>query len=76
LFRGREKSERGGYSGQRLQGLEMGRLKDNARGVVVCELAGAFEDKCLSSNIVAHEVMVFVSLTAILSGVCMHYSMS
>jgi hypothetical protein len=54
----------------------MGRLKDNARGVVVCELAGAFEDKCLSSNIVAHEVMVFVSLTAILSGVCMHYSMS
>lgn len=28
-----KKSERGGCSGQRLQGLEMGRPKDNARGV-------------------------------------------
>ena len=36
-------------------------------GFVACELAGAFEDKCWSNNIVTDEVMIFVSLEAILS---------
>ena len=71
-----EKSERGGCSGQRQQGLEMGRLKDNARGVAVCELARAFQDKCLSSNTIANEVMAFVNLATVLSNVCMRYEMS
>jgi hypothetical protein len=36
-------------------------------GFVVCGLAGAFEDKCLSNNVTANEVMIFVSLVAVLS---------
>jgi hypothetical protein len=64
-----KKSERGGCSGQRLQGLEMGRLKDNARGV--CCLC-ARRDKCLNSYATADELIIYVSLAAILSSVCMH----
>ena len=36
-------------------------------GLVLCGLAGAFEDKCFSNNIIADEVMIFVSLVAFLS---------
>jgi hypothetical protein len=36
-------------------------------GIVVCGLAGAFEDKQFSKNIIADEVMIFVSLVAVLS---------
>lgn len=36
-------------------------------GFVVCELAGAFDDKCFSRNIIADEVMIFVSFAAVLS---------
>lgn len=36
-------------------------------GFVVCEPAGAFEDKCWSKNIIADEVMIFVSFAAVLS---------